>query len=146
MHSVIRPASTVRDALAMRRVRNSCRTYLTRDTSKISLLRQLRWWISRPGDLHPYVVEADGRVVGYAVITVRADRGWLTAGLLPDVRGHGVGEVVFRRLVADVLDMGLVPWLEVRHDNFKARRLYDKLGFVVRCTRGEVVTMELDDV
>lgn len=140
---VIRPALTVWDALAMRQVRNSCREFMTRDTSCKTVVGQLLWWwFYRPGDLLPFVVERDGDIIGYAIVSYTESRGWLTAGLLPMARGNGVGTFVFRELTKKVEQMDLKPSLEVRMSNTAARKVYRNLGFINTIQKGDVMIME----
>lgn len=127
---MIRRATGLRDALAMRKVRNTCRGFMTRDQSKISRLRQLWWWLNRPSTTRPYVLEIDWKIVGYGLLVVDPPRGLLSAGLLPETRGQGLGTVIFRFLSEEAEDSGLVPWLEVLESNEAGRRVYEKLGFV----------------
>jgi len=140
---VIRPAETVWDALAMRRARNSCREFMTRDTSRKTVAGQLAWWwFYRPESLHPFVVEVGDGVVGYAILCRDDERAWLTAGLLPSVRGQGVGVDVFRWLTQRAQSMGLRPSLEVLLSNEPARRVYRNLGFINTIQRGKIMIME----
>ncbi len=50
----------------------------------------------------------------------------------PDHRGRGLARRLILRVVAEILDQGLTPFLHVGSDNDGARATYEKLGFVVR--------------
>ena len=50
----------------------------------------------------------------------------------PDHRGHGYANHLMARLVNKMLDEGITPFLHVDIDNAKAKRVYEKLGFVER--------------
>lgn len=140
---VIRPAETVWDALAMRRARNSCREFMTKDTSRKTVVGQLIWWwFNRPEVLHPFVVETSDGIIGYAILSCDDDRAWLTAGLLPSARGRGMGTSVFRYLTERAEGMKLRPSLEVRLSNEPARKVYRNLGFINTVQKGDIMIME----
>jgi RimJ/RimL family protein N-acetyltransferase len=139
---VVRPTASVFDALAMRKVRNTCRRFMTNDVETIGFVQQLAWWWLRmPEHTYPYIVETDDGKVGYAIIKKAGNRGWLTAGLLPEWRGQGYGTEVFRRLTVYTEHMDLIPSLEVRMTNEPAIAVYRKLGFTK--TTGDGVTMRM---
>jgi len=78
-----------------------------------------------------YVLESNGEVVAYVVMSVGAREAHiLNICVSPERRGAGYGAILMdkmmgiaRRLQADTM------FLEVRPSNEAARRLYDKLGF-----------------
>jgi GNAT superfamily N-acetyltransferase len=137
----VRPATGILDALAMRRVRNTCRAFMTRDQSRISVFRQLRWWFSRPPSVHPYVAVYQGETIGYGLLVQELERAWLTAGLLPHERGRGFGTEIFRFLMGEALKLALTPYLEVKLSNRVGRRVYKKLGFVEFQNTGDAIVM-----
>lgn len=120
-------------------------------------LRRMRWWdvpdvhaIER--DLFPedpwsaeqfwqelaqpsrsyLVAEESGRVVGYAGAFVMApDSDVQTVGVAPDAQGGGVATALVANLIHQVAERGATHLLlEVRADNDRARRLYERFGFV----------------
>jgi GNAT superfamily N-acetyltransferase len=137
----VRPATSVFDALAMRRVRNTCRAFMTRDQSRISVLRQLRWWFARPPSVHAYVADYQGDTIGYGLLVEDLGRAWLTGGLIPSERSRGFGTEVFRFLAHEAGRLRLTPYLEVRASNLAGRRVYKKLGFVEIRRSGDILTM-----
>lgn len=140
---LIRRASTIRDALAMRRVRNTCNEYMTRDQSTISRRAQLLWWFTLPNTTWPFVVEGD-EIVGYGLVDLRPPYGWLTGGLLPVARGCGLGRALFSHLIQETKKTKLLPTLEVRATNIPALRLYAGLGFRATTTADGIITMTYD--
>ena len=91
---------------------------------------------------YPFVLALDGeRVVGWCDIApvprpIFSHVGTLGMGLLPDYRGAGLGT----RLMAAALQAGRERGFErielaVFGDNARARRLYEKAGFVVEGLR-----------
>lgn len=83
-------------------------------------------------DLAVYlVIEADGKVVGYAGMWVILDEAHVTnVAVLPAYRGRGLGEKLMRALLEKARGRGARRMtLEVRPSNTVALSLYDKLGF-----------------
>jgi ribosomal protein S18 acetylase RimI-like enzyme len=78
-----------------------------------------------------YVIEIDGERAGRLRL-VRAPGFRELAGiqLLPAHQGHGLGTHLIEQFLVDARDRGLPARLRVQRDNARARRLYDRLGFV----------------
>lgn len=77
----------------------------------------------------------DGRIVGDAHLEVFTRRMSHRAGLGITVRkeawGRGIGTALMERLVAHAREQGIeIIELQVRSDNTRAIRLYEKFGFV----------------
>lgn len=154
MRILIRHINSFSDALKMRHVRNSCRTFMTRDRSKIGVTRQWIWWFfMKPDVMSCYIVEEDGSPVGYAIMLMSLDleeapggqrpRTWLTAGLKPHARGRGLGRYTFCWLVEECLRFGHTPSLEVLSSNERAVALYKSIGFKEFARDGSIVKMEI---
>jgi ribosomal protein S18 acetylase RimI-like enzyme len=134
----LRTAETLADAESMRLVRNTCRHTMTRFVEELSYEDQQRWFAALDRDrMTPLVAELlclienhlTIKVIGYGLVWLpgdAADSTYLTGGLLPEWRGKGHGEQLFRRLIQRA---GVPCWLEVRVGNVSAFRLYKKLGF-----------------
>jgi [ribosomal protein S18]-alanine N-acetyltransferase len=80
-----------------------------------------------------YVVATDagGEIIGYAGLAAAGGQGDVqTIGVRPDLQGHGVGGALLTALLdeAGLRDCAAV-FLEVRADNERARRLYERFGF-----------------
>lgn len=136
---LIRSATSLRDAMVMRRARNECRSFMTRNRNEISRFTQICWWFFLDREKYrPYVVGED---IGYALIFIESSKAWLTAGLIESHRGRGLGFQVFSELVNDAVSLGLEPWLEVRKDNEGAKRVYDRLGFIAVNGHDDIVVM-----
>jgi RimJ/RimL family protein N-acetyltransferase len=100
-----------------------------------------------------FVAIADGRVVGWCDIarkpqTAFAHSGVLGMGVISDYRGRGVGRALLEATLraAKASDLSRVE-LTVRLDNERARRLYEKCGFMVEglCKRHMLVDGEFHD-
>jgi len=101
-----------------------------------------RYWTGVIESKHPWMLAVqDHRVVGWCEVA-QIERpifnhvGVLGMGLLPDYREKGIGQ----RLIAEVLRASRACGLErvelaVFADNMRARRLYEKFGFIVEGVR-----------
>lgn len=117
---------------------------MTRDKSWISPARQRQWWAvrnARSTRAFLYRCGAHGVVAGYGLIRKSEGKTWLSGGLLPRHRGRGLGRALFAHLVARVRS---ACYLEVLKSNFRARRTYEALGFVVVDIRPKVLVMQLE--
>ena len=76
--------------------------------------------------------EPGGPLAGYAGLAVICDQGdVMTIAVREDRQGHGVGRALLTELIGEAARRGAVDlFLEVRHDNAPARRLYHDIGFV----------------
>jgi RimJ/RimL family protein N-acetyltransferase len=87
---------------------------------------------------YPHMVAMeDGRVIGWCDVTPKSREtmrhcGVLGMGLLPDLRGRGLGEALLGKALDAARTFGLARVeLTVRHDNIAAQALYHKLGFEI---------------
>jgi [ribosomal protein S18]-alanine N-acetyltransferase len=80
-----------------------------------------------------YVVaqEPDGELVGYAGLAAAGDQADVqTIGVLPHRQGAGIGAALLTELLDEAWRRGgSEVFLEVRADNDRARRLYERFGF-----------------
>jgi GNAT superfamily N-acetyltransferase len=78
------------------------------------------------------IVECGGRAIGLLKL-VREGDPWLVeqVQLVPGVQGQGVGAAILRRVVDEAGAAGAGLELSVLKRN-PARRLYERLGFVIR--------------
>lgn len=116
------PVTTLKQALVVRQIRNACREYMTRDQSKVSFFKQLRWWFFKPKTRRVVMVTNHGYEIGYGVINGNE----ITGCILKDWRGEGAGRFLFEYLTREVPKPGS---LEVLSSNIRARRLYESLGW-----------------
>ena len=80
---------------------------------------------------HYLVAEADGKVAGFAGMTVIAGEGDVDKVMVaPEYRRRGLAEELLRELFALGEGLGVEAYtLEVRVSNAPAIRLYEKMGF-----------------
>lgn len=121
------------DAQIMRKIRNECRSFMTRNTKYISKRQQSIWYRSLDENVFKlYLAKADGVNVGYGILRVENDVFLVTGGVVKSFRGKGIGKYIFQSLIdeACVIDSSKKIELEVLNTNKPAKSLYDKLGFI----------------
>ena len=132
-------AESIWDFLKVRQIRNECRSFLTNDISKISVLRQVKFWIDlkRKKHIEVYYFEVDREVIGYGLIKREDGKAWITGGIKAAYRGIGLGRELFQRLVYFALPSKV--YLEVMDWNKVGLNLYRSIGFRKVGMRGEHV-------
>lgn len=91
-------------------------------------------------DCPHFVALVSGRVVGFCDVLpthgeARAHVGILGIGLLPEFRGRGNGASLMTAAIERAWEKGLSRIeLTVRTDNTRAKRLYERLGFLTEGT------------
>lgn len=133
---IVRQAFTPADKEAMRQIRNSCREFMTNSQAEISPAQQDEWWENikhYKNAITPLLAFIPDRAyfkdeaIGYGISRVDTSGGRvITGGLLPEFRGQGFGEPLFRELLRWT---GIPCHLDVRLTNLPAKKLYAKLGF-----------------
>lgn len=127
------PINNFFDALEVRKIRNQCRSFMTNDTSAISYIKQLAWYLkayrneNKNGESTCYLFKSNNNNSGFGYVRKIAGKYWITGGLSPDQRGKGLGKILFKRLIEQI--PGESVWLEVLLSNSVARKLYNELGF-----------------
>lgn len=140
------------DAVRMRAVRNTCRNFMTRDTSRVSVARQVRWYYGtylprfRAGVTKAWLMKTtSGLAVGWGYLNYDGENAWVTGGLLRSFRGMRLGKRIFRHLTNMSRVCGWEPWLEVYAWNEAGLATYRSLGYEEVFRRGEgrkeVITM-----
>jgi ribosomal protein S18 acetylase RimI-like enzyme len=92
-----------------------------------------------------YVALANGEVVGWCDIQrhpfpTHSHRGTLGTGVVPEHRGRGIGARLMDQTLKQAFAAGFVRVeLNVRADNLRAIRLYEKLSFVREGVRPDAV-------
>ena len=83
------------------------------------------------GTRHYVLVEDDGVIAGWAGLAASGGQGdVLTIGVRPELQGRGVGSTLLAELLGEAADRGCGEvFLDVRADNERARRLYERRGF-----------------
>lgn len=112
-------------ALQLMSVRNSCREGMTHDTHEITEAEQKRFWMDQLVADEPhyeaYLLTDGDTPIGYGLIKKDGKRGWMTAGLVPEVRGKRLSRI----LIALITQMGYTScreiWIDVFGDNLALR-------------------------
>lgn len=132
------PARTLRQFLAVRKIRNDCCRYMTRNNSPVSVYGQVKfWWRHRkPHPLYCVYVgyTEKGTPVAYGIV----DNHVVSGGILRWYRGHGLGRELFEYLTQKAASPAL---LEVLSSNVRAQDLYGSLGYAQYAMRGNVISM-----
>ena len=79
-------------------------------------------------------IRKDGRLVAMAGERLYLDGFREISGICthPDYRGRGYAQQLTSFMIEGILRQGLTPFLHVGAENYGARRVYEKLGFVER--------------
>ena len=118
-------------AQALRRLRNECRQFMTRDTAEITSEQQGRFYEDAilSGKVTAVLARRDGLPAAYGLLWPGPGELWLSCGVAEGTRGKGLGLAVVRYVTG--LAGGKPVRLEVWQDNDAARRVYEKAGFTV---------------
>ncbi len=123
----------------MRRIRNSCASFMTGNRNQITAREQRIWWTTLNHDsIRCWLFYEDSTAVGYGLIREEDGKSWLTAGLIPESRDHGLGREAFECLIQMSWHE---PWLKVLASNHRARKLYENMGFEITDERDGIATM-----
>ena len=126
------------DLESMRLIRNSCREFMTHNTSFITQEQQFQWWEYVKDQWTYLYLDLDDTPIGYGLVKKEENKMWVSGGLLPEYRGKGFGRELFEHLTwACEGD----AWLEVKEDNLLARKTYVDLGYIELVTKDGIVTM-----
>jgi hypothetical protein len=115
----------------MRKIRNQCRKYMTRNNNTISKKQQINWFSSLNESTKPYLLVVNNNYVAYGIVKVENELILLTGGVSKKFRGLGYGEELFKLLILESKEFNLPIMLEVLKTNFRAKKLYFKLGFKI---------------
>lgn len=98
---------------------------------------QHRHYVAHFGDADFLIVEQDGRPLGRYYLQCNApDHLLVDISLWPEARGHGIGSQLIRASQDEAARQGCGMRLHVLQANQSARRLYERLGFVVTGAEG----------
>lgn len=132
--------------MALRKVRNSCREFMTNDQRYIGILRQLIWYVTvlRPRTLQETMnaflkFNTEGEAIGYGLISSDGKKEWITGGLIPEYRSLGKGKELFLTLIQLCKK---TPYLEVLKTNKPAIKLYKSIGFKEVKDNGNILIMK----
>lgn len=107
-----------------------------REMIELAALTQPGPFFERTGEIGPFWgAHEDGRLVAMAGERLRFDDYVEVSGVCthPDFRGRGYAGLLSRLVATQVLKQGKTPMLHAVSSNTTAIRLYETLGFVLRC-------------
>jgi ribosomal protein S18 acetylase RimI-like enzyme len=139
---------SMEDAQLMRKIRNDCREYMTKDTSHITEQQQEMWFNNLNKDtikmflmhLRYHGVAYD--TIGFGYCRCIDDETYLTGGIRKEYRSKGYGKNLFLHLLENAKSFNTRITLEVLNDNTRAERLYRSIGFVDYDKNDKVTKME----
>lgn len=143
---VLKQIVTPEEAETLRKIRNECKDFMTRDTTEITYEQQQKWFASLPDSFKIYLLYdiqlgVIGVPIGYGLIREENDCYLISGGLTETSRGKGVGNILFEYLIGNVgRDKPLR--LEVLKNNNRAFNVYNNLGFRVYSDDGKIIKME----
>ena len=106
------------------------------------------WELQDPTRCHIYVVRTpEHAVAGFCAFWLVCEEVHINnVALRPALRGRGLGTALMRRIFAEAQRLGARrATLEVRASNVGARRLYERLGFMVSGTRRNYYSSPVED-
>jgi ribosomal protein S18 acetylase RimI-like enzyme len=143
---VLKRVKSLEEAENLRIIRNSCKDFMTRDVSFISIEQQQKWFSNLSSNIDVYILyEIELGVIvtpiGYGLIKKETNQYLISGGLIPKSRDKGYGKILFEYLLKHVKP-DLPIMLEVLKTNIKAFSIYNKLGFIVTNDDGYIITMK----
>jgi RimJ/RimL family protein N-acetyltransferase len=141
---VLRPrlVTNVFQALRVRRLRNTCRAYLTNYRDAIGVRQQIRWFYGsyrkmlQAGEYRIYLYD-DGPSggVGYGALHLQDGRLYITECVAPAQRGRGVGRAILAHLLDTARRQRRAVVAEIWADNAVSIALHTRAGFKLASTR-----------
>ncbi len=138
----------INEAQTMRRIRNECREYMTKNSELISEEDQITWFngLDR-NNIKMYIMfESYFGVVfspiGFGYCRHVGDETYLTGGLIADARGKGYGKHLFQHILDKAKTFNTKVTLEVLQTNAVAQKLYTSIGFVPYYSDERIIKME----
>ena len=129
----------------LRKLRNSCRYFMTRHQEEITAEQQKIWYNTLSGNVVPYVYALDdSSLCGYGLIVYENNAAYLTAALEETNRGKGLGRKIFSDLIEIARKKVNKICLEVLETNIIAVNLYKSLGFNQVKQNNNVIFLEMD--
>ena len=127
----------IRDAMAVRRIRNSCSEYLTGNRDEISVLGQIRWYYfvyRKMADAFNYriflFVGRGQKPVGYGALRLESNRLLVTECVDEKLRGQGYGRTILQAMIEIALNESRELVAEIWADNTPSISLHESCGLV----------------
>lgn len=130
-----RLVTTLRDALIVRRLRNSCAQFMTNVRESIGWWAQVTWYFRhyRPGlsdqNLRIFLFAERRSQVGYGALKLDGDQLLVTECIAPEHRGRGLGKAILGELIRVAGREGRALIAEIWASNAASVRLHESAGF-----------------
>ncbi len=135
-----RLVTNVFQALRVRRLRNTCRAYLTNYREAIAVRQQIRWFYAtyrkllQAGEYRIYLYAAGrSRSVGYGALHLQEGRLYITECVETTQRGRGYGTAILKHLLAAAQGKPVIA--EIWASNQASIALHTRAGFVLTSRR-----------
>jgi RimJ/RimL family protein N-acetyltransferase len=130
--------NSLSDALAVRRIRNECRMFLTNYTGYISIPRQIYWYFSyyrkavQTGTYRIFIAwDNENQPVGYGALHRQGKSLLVTECVAEKYRGQGYGKAILKELIKISDRRKLFLTAEIWATNKISIALHKKFGFTL---------------
>jgi L-amino acid N-acyltransferase YncA len=135
---MLKPVDSLREAMIVRSLRNSCRENLTNHQEHIGVGQQVHWYFwsyrrsKRSGSYRLYLLYNDaGSVVGYGALALRDRRLYVTECVGRDHRGLGHGRSILAELMSIASQEQRDLIAEIWAENQRSIALHVRAGFTL---------------
>ena len=128
----IKKARYIFDYFKIREIRNCNFQYLTGDIKKLSIFKQIAFYLLKPNFIDLYLLKNDMQTVGY--ILYNRQNSMITEVIKVNHRGHGFAskgiEFIKHKYKRKI-------FAEIKKSNIASIKLHKKNGFVLNGAKGE---------
>jgi RimJ/RimL family protein N-acetyltransferase len=135
--------NSLRDALIVRKMRNSCRDYLTNFRGHLGHWQQIRWYLKdyrravRSSSYRIFLFSANDEPVGYGALQLVDDSLYVTECVETQYRGKGFGKAILARMIEIAREEKRRLVAEIWASNQQSIALHLKAGFVFQSSRAK---------
>lgn len=133
-----KPVSSLRQALTVRSIRNSCYQYLTNHRKPIGIIQQVRWYFRyyrnaiRISEYRVYLFHDEQETpVGYGALQLRNNQLYVTECVATEHRNQAYGKEILRALVAIGKRERRDLVAEIWANNERSLAMHTEAGFVL---------------
>ena len=136
-----RLVTSLTDAMAVRRLRNSCAQFMTNAREPISRWAQTKWYLKhyrralREQRYRVFLFLERSRPVGYGALQLDQDQLLITECVDTEHRARGLGTTILNEMIAIAQREGRDLIAEIWASNGPSIGLHEKAGFVLEETR-----------
>ena len=132
----IRVAASITDYLYLRQLRNRVRDQMTNSTAKVGYLKQLRFYLGKPGNFSVYIAWIGDHRAGYLLLRHEATSCFITTVVDERFRRKGIAAQMIR--FAQNCASNLTA--EILLTNTASLKLHETMGFRYFGNNGRVAT------